>query len=148
MGVIVRTATARDIGAMHRIRTDVRENRLSDPQRVTEASYAPFVAAGTAWVAEIDGRVGGFAAVDAGAASVWALFVDRSLEGAGLGRALHARLVDWANEQRIQRLSLSTERGTRAADFYQRAGWKHKGMAKGGQLAFELILSRCLPRDD
>jgi len=53
----IRTACAADIAAMHRIRIRVRENRLSDPARVTPASYLPYVAAGTAWVAETEAGI-------------------------------------------------------------------------------------------
>ncbi len=66
---------------MHRIRLAVRENRLSDPDRISENDYLPFVNAGSAWVALTELGLVGFAALVAGEASVWALFVDPEAEG-------------------------------------------------------------------
>lgn len=140
MSFAVRTACAADVPAMHRVRNRVRENRLSDPQRITEASYLPYIAAGSAWVAEMDAGLVGFAAVDGRSKCVWALFTDPKAEGAGVGRALHRRMLEWAHEQGIGRLSLSTDRGTRAAEFYKRAGWKETGVAADGELLFEMTL--------
>ena len=136
----VRTAAPGDVPKMHRIRMSVRENHLSDPQRISEASYAPFIAARSAWVAESSGRVLGFAAIDAAAASVWALFVDPAAEGCGAGRALHRRMVEWAREHGIEGLSLATEAGTRAAGFYRRAGWTETGTDEDGQAVFALVI--------
>lgn len=73
MNVRIRSATAGDIRAMHRLRHRVRENRLSETTRINEASYRPFIAAGSAWVAEAEAGMIGFAAIDAPALSVWAL---------------------------------------------------------------------------
>ena len=136
----VRIATAADVPAMHRVRLDVRENRLGDPQRVSETSYLPYVAAGSAWVAETDEGVCAFAAIDVVAGSVWALFVDPRAEGAGIGRALHLRMLEWAQEQGLDRLTLSTEAGSRASRFYSRAGWAEAGINAQGELVFERSL--------
>ena len=125
---------------MHRLRGDVRENRLSDPQRVCDASYLPYIAAGRAWVAETDDGIAGFAAIDAAMRSVWALFVDPTAEGAGIALALHLRMLQWADAQGIESLSLTTEAGTRAARFYTRAGWAEVGKTAEGELVFELTL--------
>lgn len=140
MNFSIRTAAANDIPAMHRLRSGVRENRLSDPRRISEASYLPYIAAGSAWVAETDAGTVGFAAIDAQARSVWALFIDPNAEGAGIGRALHRRMLEWAREQGIACLSLDTGKGTRAAQFYQRAGWTRAGITDDGSLLFEISL--------
>lgn len=140
MSFAVRAAGAADVPAMHRVRNSVRENRLSDPQRITEASYFPYIAAGSAWVAENDAGLLGFAAVDGQSGSVWALFIDPNAEGAGVGRALHRRMLAWAHEQGLGRLSLSTDKGTRAAEFYKRAGWIESGEAASGELLLEMTL--------
>jgi GNAT superfamily N-acetyltransferase len=136
----IRTAIAADIPAMHAVRCKVRENRLSDPKRITQASYLPYIAAGSAWVAEADGVVTGFAALNASDAKVWALFVDPNAEGAGIGQALHQRLLDWARWQSIPRLKLSTDRSSRAARFYELAGWTSTGTNAEGEVLFELQL--------
>jgi GNAT superfamily N-acetyltransferase len=125
---------------MHRIRQDVQENRLSDDTCVTEASYVPYVAASTAWVAEKEHGIAGFAILDETNNSVWALFVDGGSEGAGIGRALHRRMLDWAREHGIRRLSLSTGTATRAEKFYMAAGWLVTEITVDGEVHFEKTL--------
>jgi GNAT superfamily N-acetyltransferase len=141
MAFNVRTAAVADIPAMHAVRSSVRENRLPYPQQVTEASYLPYIAAGSAWVAEADAVILGFAAIDAADASIWALFVGRTAEGAGIGRALHQRMLEWAREQGIPLLSLSTQDGSRAANFYERAGWTRSGVTTERDVIFEKALN-------
>lgn len=136
----IRTATAADIGAMHRVRRGVRENRLSATTAITRASYLPYIADGSAWVAEDGGTIIGFAALDAPAARVWALFVDPGSEGTGVGRDLHRTMLGWARRQSIPHLSLGTEQGSRAVAFYSRAGWRRIGVTADGEVLFERSL--------
>ncbi len=125
MAVVIRAAVARDVPAMHAIRCAVRENRLSDPRRVTEEDYLPYVEASSIWAAvDPAGKMLGFAAIDRTEASIWALFVDPDAEGTGVGRALHDAMLAWAAEQDLDRLSLFTAAGTRAERFYAKAGWR------------------------
>jgi GNAT superfamily N-acetyltransferase len=134
----IRSAVAADIATMHRLRCAVRENRLSDPGRISEESYRPYIAAGSAWVAETEELgIAGFAAIHAESATVWALFVDPGCEGAGIGRALHRHMLDWARERGIERLTLSTAPKSRAESFYRRAGWSKTGATAEGELLFE-----------
>jgi GNAT superfamily N-acetyltransferase len=137
MSFKVRNARAADVPAMHRLRLSVRENRLLDPQRITEACYLPYISSGTAWVAETDSRIVGFAAVDGPERRVWALFIDPQSEGLGIGRALHGQMLGWAREAGIVRLFLSTEDGSRAVRFYERAGWQRCGTSWDGEVLFE-----------
>ena len=137
--MLIRPATAADIPAMHRIRLEVRENRLSPGSAVTEPSYLPFLDATV--VAEAGGTVVGFAALDIARSSIWALFVGSTAEGRGIGRALHRGLLDLAAAHGLERLSLTTAPGTRAAQFYQRAGWQPAGLAAGDELLFERALA-------
>ena len=136
MNLAIRPADPADIAAMHRIRCSVRENRLSDPARITEACYLPYVESGSAWVAENERGLAGFAAVDRAGSSVWALFVDPEMEGAGVGRALHDHMVEWARAQGLERLALSTAPGTRAEHFYVRMGWQADGLTPDGERRF------------
>lgn len=138
MSFTIRAATRADVQAMYRIRTSVRENRLSDPARITEASSLPYVDAGTAWVADAGPALLGFAAADRATMSVWALFVAPEAEGAGVGRALHRTLILWARNQNLPLLRLSTESGTRAERFYQKAGWTRVGTTADGETQFEI----------
>ena len=141
MTCAVRIATASDIPAMHRIRCSVVENPLPAEAGVSEASYRPLVEAGSLWVAERDGGICGFTALDAATANVWALFVAPGAEGLGVGRALHDEMIRWARGHGLMRLWLSTAEGTRAARFYARAGWMRAGTTPQGEIRFERSLS-------
>jgi GNAT superfamily N-acetyltransferase len=133
----IRSARSADIEAMHALRLRVRENSLSDPGRVTEESYGPYVAAGSAWLAETERGLGGFAVLDPAGASVWALFVAPEAEGRGIGGALLDRLLAEARARGLRRLSLQTDPGTRAERFYTAAGWTKAGTSTTGELSFE-----------
>ena len=146
MNFQLRCATEGDVPAMHRVRKSVRENRLSDHTRITEASYLPYIAAGSAWVAETQCGIAGFAAIDPQARSVWALFVRPDFEGAGIGRALHTRLLDWARDCGLKELTLSTEQSSRAAEFYSRSGWTQRSVTSDGEVTFERSIGlKCPP---
>ena len=138
MTLSIRPAVLGDIGALHRIRLAVRENVLSDPASVTEASYLPFLTGrGVGWVAERDGAPVGFAILDLEANSVWALFVDPEAEGSGVGTALIGEIHAFARARYLDLLRLSTGAGTRAARFYERFGWKPVGFAENGDVEYE-----------
>ncbi|GAA4042452.1 hypothetical protein GCM10022281_24550 [Sphingomonas rosea] len=132
----IRRATVRDVPAMHAIRKAARENRLSETTLIREASYLPYIASGSSWIAEDAAGMLGFAAVDAQARWVWALFVRVGAEGAGVGQALHERILSWARSQGIANLSLSTEEGSRAIKFYGRAGWQRTQTGPDGEVFF------------
>ena len=140
MDIRIRIARPADIPAMHRIRQAVQENRLAHDTDVTEDSYVPYVTAATAWVAETEHCIAGFAILDESANSVWALFVDPPHEGAGIGRALHGWMLDWAREHGIRRLSLSTGADSRAERFYTAAGWLVTEITVDGEVHFEKTL--------
>ena len=133
----IRPACPADVAAMHALRLGVSENRLSDPQLVTEQSYAAYLGQGAAWVAEDERGLAGFAIVDLAAAIVWALFVAPQAQGEGVGRALHARLLESAMAAGLERLRLTTAPGTRAERFYAEAGWTGTGTTRTGELSFE-----------
>ena len=138
MRFTVRPAVIADVPAMHGIRMRVRENRLADPGRITEASYLPFVAGAAAWVADTGVELLGFAAADQATSSVWALFVAPEAEGRGVGRELHAAIIQWARQLGLPRLSLSTAGGSRAERFYQQADWRRIGLTPDGETAFQI----------
>jgi len=138
MDFSIRSARLDDIPAMHAIRQSVTENPLSDPRRVTEDSYRPFVEDGAACVAVVDGAIAGFAALDTQASWVWALFVAPAAEGRGLGRALLDAIVGAADARGLRRLRLSTAPRTRAELFYAHAGWVRDGFTETGEALFTL----------
>ncbi len=134
----LRLAKRSDIPGMHRVRLAVRENRLSDPARITEADYvAAMEDRGRTWVIEAEGVVVAFAS-GYRAGSVWALFVHPDHEGRGFGKALHAAMIDWLWSQGHSRLWLTTSPGTRAERFYLALGWQPRGTVSGGELRLEL----------
>lgn len=133
----IRPAAESDIEAMHALRGRVTENVLSDPERVTHASYRPYFARDGAWVAETERGLAGFAILDVAAGRIWALFVAPEAEGKGIGRALHDRLIQGAAEHGLRRLFLSTAPHSRAERFYTEAGWTRTGILRTGELSFE-----------
>jgi len=143
--MILRPATPIDIATMHRIRLAVRENRLSDPTRVTPANYVRYVEeTGASWVAEFEGSVAGFGIADRASRSLWALFVDPDFEGRGVGRALLQRLTDGLFEAGREPINLSTAPGTRAERMYLAAGWARISELPTG----EVWLARTRPGED
>jgi GNAT superfamily N-acetyltransferase len=137
----IRPAGAGDIKAMHALRSRVAENALSDPLRVTEESYRPYLGKDGAWVAETEQGLAGFAVLDLANASVWALFVAPEAQGTGVGRALHGRLIQAAAGHGLDRLSLATAPRTRAERFYSEAGWTRTGLTKDGEVSFERTIA-------
>ena len=139
MDFTIRLAWADDIPTMHRLRLSVMENRLSDPARITEDSYRPYVEDGGAWVAEAASEIVGFAVVDEAEQSLWALFVRPDMERLGIGGALFGCAAAWASERGIRTLGLVTEAGTRAERFYEAAGLKRAGLSDTGEVRFQLV---------
>ena len=134
----LRIATRADIGAMHRVRLAVRENRLSDPARFTEADYVRDIEeTGRGWVVEACGEVVAFAIGRRTDGNVWALFVDPAHEGRGYGTRLHDALVAWLEEHGPGVLWLTTDPGTRAERFYRARGWVERGEPSAGERRFE-----------
>jgi len=142
---VLRQAGRPDIAAMHRVRTAVRENRLSSPGRITEADYVDAIErSGRGWVVESDGQVAGFAVGLLGG-NIWALFVHPDHEGRGYGKALHDAMVGWLRSQGVARLWLTTAPGTRAERFYVSRGWRPCGIVQGGEMRLELDAPGAMP---
>lgn len=130
--LMIRIACEADVPEMHRIRLDVRENRLVDPSAIRAGDYLPMITArGRGWVAEVDGKIVGFAVADRARARIWALFVDSSHEGRGVGKALHDSMMTWLFGEGADRVWLGTDPGTRAERFYRSAGWQYLGIHHG-----------------
>ena len=120
----IRQATLLDIPAMSAIRLSVKENRLSDPSRVTEQMYRDYLELlGRGWVAEVGGEVVGFSYADKNDASIWALFVSPDYEGRGIAKRLLQVAVDWLFALGHESVHLSTSKDTRADRFYTGQGW-------------------------
>jgi len=122
---------------MHRVRLAVKENRLVSTV-ISESDYLPAIeTSGRGWVVEIDGQVVAFAVGNRATGNIWALFVDPAHEGKGYGRLLHDEMIKWLKGQGVGTLWLTTEPGTRAERFYEKAGWLRVGATAKGEVRFE-----------
>ena len=138
-GLRLRRAVEDDIPTMMRIRFAVRENRLSDPARVTPAMCSDYLdKLGRGWVAELDGEIIGFSYADRTDASIWALFVDPAHEGRGAGKQLLRLAADWLFEIGHDEVRLGTQANTRADRFYAAQGWTRGDMKDEVEVWFTL----------
>lgn len=136
-----RRATSNDIPAMSAIRLAVRENVLSNPNRITAQMYEDYLALlGRGWVAEIDGQVVGFSYANKTDTSIWALFVAPEYEGRGLGKRLLDLATGWLFEQGAECVRLSTGANTRASQFYVAQGWTQERLE--GSDVFYILAKR------
>ena len=144
---VFREATIADVPAMFDVRTAVTENAMSW-ERLAELGITPASVAASlmtdcrAWVAELQGRVVGFAIADGSDASIFALFVRPECEGRGIGTRLLDLAVNWLWARDAPVVSLTTGPGTRAAALYARRGWTEVGVKPNGELGFELRRGR------
>jgi GNAT superfamily N-acetyltransferase len=133
-----RIATIADIPRIQVVRHLVKENMLSDPALVTDVNVEDYLTQrGKGWVAEVEGVIVGFGIADPQGHSIWALFIQPEWEGKGIGRELHRLMLDWYFSQTSEALWLTTDPGTRAEQFYRKAGWREIGMEKG-EIRFEM----------
>ena len=133
---IIRRATEADRTRISEIRFSVKENILRDPSRVTHEMVTWFIENSGVWLWEEDGKVLGFSAADTRDGTIWALFIDPAHEGRGIGRALFAKACDVLRKAGHTTGALTTQPGSRADRFYQRAGWKAIGTSERGERIF------------
>jgi GNAT superfamily N-acetyltransferase len=133
---VLRQAVAKDIPGIQRVRMSVRENRLTS-MVITDADVREAIEdTGRGWVVEVEGQVVAFAGGNRTSGNIWALFVDPAHEGRGYGRRLHDEMVAWLASEGVRHLWLSTEPGTRAERFYEKAGWIRAGSTERGEVRF------------
>jgi GNAT superfamily N-acetyltransferase len=134
-----REATIADIPQIQVVRNAVKENRLSNPDLVTNADCESFIIQrGKGWVCEMNEMIVGFAIVDLKEENVWALFLLPEFEKRGIGKRLHHLMLGWYFGQSKKYLWLSTAPRTRAENFYRKAGWIEAGIHGKGELKFEM----------
>lgn len=136
---MLRRATVHDIPAIRHVRASVVENILSDPSKVTDEDYLWFVQNPGLFVWDEGGSILGFSAADPRNSGIWALFVLPDFEKRGIGRQLLQQSCDALRTHGITHAWLTTDPGTRAEEFYRRAGWDMTG-TKDGELLFEIVL--------
>jgi GNAT superfamily N-acetyltransferase len=137
--MIYREAAISDIPQLQLIRNAVNENVLNNPALVQHMDYVEYLTErGKGWVCEKDGIIIGFAIADLKDNNIWALFVHPYHEQLGVGKALHAMMLNWYFNQQKQMVWLSTGADTRAEKFYRLQGWKETGLYGKGEIKFEM----------
>ena len=137
---MIRKATVSDVKAINHLRLQVRENTLSDPGLVTEKMTRDAITRlGRGWVFEESGYILGFSIALEESRSIWALFVLPEWEGRGIGHQLLEAAVNWLRSRGVDRITLGTDPGTRAEQFYRDRGWRAAGVRENGEILFELF---------
>ena len=135
----IREGTTNDIPGIQVVRNAVKENRLSNPNLVSDKDCYEFInIRGKCWVCIHSNIVVGFSIVDLKENNVWALFLLPEFEGRGIGRQLHDILLNWYFKQQDHTIWLSTAKGTRAERFYKTAGWREVGDYRDTEIKFEM----------
>ena len=146
--MLFRIAEPKDISQIQVVRHAVKENRLSNPALVSDKDVEEYITKrGKGWVCEINDRIVGFAIANLQDNNIWALFIDPSYEGLGIGKRLHEEMLNWYFMQNKESVWLSTAPGTRAEKFYSKAGWKKTGIYGKGEIKFELTASEWMSRE-
>ena len=141
--MIFREATIGDIPQIQIVRHTVKENVLSNPGLVTDEDCKEYLTVrGKGWVCEIDEMVVGFSIADLKDNNIWALFLRPEYEGRGIGKKLHAIMLEWYFSQTHKTVWLGTAPNTRAEKFYRKAGWKEVGTHGKGEIKFEMSVDR------
>jgi GNAT superfamily N-acetyltransferase len=134
----LRQALRSDVREIMRVRHAVKENRLASRVISDDEVIQAIEKSGRGWVIEDRNTILAFAIGNAESGNIWALFVDPAHEARGFGRRLHDEMTSWLWSRGLRRLWLSTEPGTRAQRFYERAGWQNCGLLPSGEILLEL----------
>lgn len=141
--MIFREARLTGIPQMQMVRNAVTENTLSDPALVSDEDVADYITRrGKGWVCEVDNIIVGFAIADLEDHNVWALFIQPGFDKKGIGRKLHDDMLDWYFQQTDITIWLGTGPGTRAEQFYRKAGWNETGIHGKGEIKFEMTVAQ------
>jgi len=147
--MIIREANIGDIREIQIVRNSVTENKLSDPDLVTDHDCHEFLTVrGKGWVCEINKQIVGFSIADLKMHNIWALFVMPEFEKKGIGKQLHDIMLDWYFTQTSNNVWLGTMPGTRAEIFYRNAGWTEIGKHGKNEIKFEMSFEIWTSRDN
>jgi GNAT superfamily N-acetyltransferase len=137
--MIFREAEIKDIPQIQVVRNAVTENTLSNPDLVPDKDVEDYmINRGKGWVCEIDKTIVGFAIVSVTDNNVWALFIQPGYDKKGIGKKLHDDMMDWYFNQTSTTIWLGTSPGTRAEQFYRKAGWAEVGIHGKEEVKFEM----------
>ena len=141
--MIFREVRLTDIPQIQMVRNAVTENTLSDPALVSDEDVADYITRrGKGWVCEVDNIIVGFAIADLEDNNVWALFIQPGFDKKGIGRKLHDDMLNWYFQQTDITIWLGTGPGTRAEQFYRKAGWNETGIHGKGEIKFEMTAAQ------
>lgn len=137
--MILREAKIEDITEILIVRNSVTENKLSNPDAVTNEDCVAYLSErGKGWVCECDDKIVGFSIVDLKENNVWALFIRPEYEKLGIGKQLHDILLHWYFRQDKESIWLGTSPNTRAEGFYRKMGWTENGKHSKNEIKFEM----------
>lgn len=137
--MIYREANLEDINALSEVRLSVKENALSNPNRITFEMYQRYLTEiGKGWLYEEKGKVIGFSVACVEDFSIWALFIQPEFEGKGIGTKLLNLATKWLFESGASNISLTTAVNTRADNFYERSGWTRGAIGSDGEVCYTL----------
>lgn len=141
----LRAATRADLPRIALIRHGTTENRLSDPDRVSDGEVLWYLDEAIFLVSEgdqdVQGKaVQGFVCANHQTGLVWALFVDESARGRGHGTALLEAALERLKAMCHAQAFLETDADSRAVAFYEARGWRLRGMNSEGEAVLTLPL--------
>ena len=136
----LRPATRADLPRIHEVRHGTAENRLTNPELVTEEEVAWYLDHAIFLVSEDATAVQGFTCVNHQTGYVWALFVIDEAQGRGHGSRLLNAAIARLREAGHRQAFLSTGAGTKAEAFYLAKGWQRIGVNLLGEVTFRLWL--------
>jgi RimJ/RimL family protein N-acetyltransferase len=137
--MIFRKAKIKDIKQIQIVRNSVVENKLSNPNLVTDNDCKEYITKrGKGWVCEINDEIIGFSIVDLKDKNVWALFLKPEYGKQGIGRELHHIMLNWYFSKTMDNLWLGTSPNTRAEIFYRKSGWTEIGKHGQGEIKFQM----------
>lgn len=140
-----RPATRDDLPRVAEIRRDVRENRLADSSKVTQAEVLWYLDHAIFLVSEDEAAIRGFVCANPQTGFVWALFVDDAMQGRHHGSTLLNAALDRLRAVGHRQVHLTTGAGTRAHGFYLRHGFVDMGVAFGGERVLVRQLDGLVP---
>lgn len=136
----LRPATRADLPRIHEVRHGTAENRLTNPELVTDADVAWYMDEAIFLVSEDATEVQGFTCVNHQTGYVWALFVIDGAQGQGHGTALLDAAMTRLRKAGHRQAFLTTGKGTKAEGFYRSKGWQPTGVNMQGEVVYRLWL--------
>ena len=136
----LRAATRADLPRIHEVRHGTVENRLTNPELVTNEEVAWYLDHAIFLVSEDEEAVQGFTCVNHQTGYVWALFVIEEAQGRRHGSSLLDASMQRLRQAGHRQAFLSTGRGTKAEAFYLAKGWQPMGTNLQGEVVFRLWL--------